>query len=166
MPGQSRLRQEMGTARLVALSIALVWSIVLIVGAFSLPVYSSDMPSAADTLVEVNGDGAVVPVTVPLAIATIVAGVLWVKPWRNTAIAFQPDGGRRVYDKRHLLSPFEDKFTPGRSPGLLGRSRAVAICKDLDFPRTLRADTVAGARGSPSATQTFGSDCDCRFTKR
>jgi apolipoprotein N-acyltransferase len=76
--------------------------------------------------------------------ATIVAGVLWVKPWRNTAIAFQPDGGRRVYDKRHLLSPFEDKFTPGRSPGLLGRSRAVAICKDLDFPRTLRADAVAG----------------------
>ncbi|MBN9589758.1 MAG: hypothetical protein J0G99_12205 [Alphaproteobacteria bacterium] len=76
--------------------------------------------------------------------ATIVAGVLWVKPSRNTAITFTPDGGRLVYDKRHLLTPFEDKFTPGRAPGLLGRGRAVAICKDLDFPRTLRTDAIAG----------------------
>ncbi len=76
--------------------------------------------------------------------AAIVAGVVLVKPWRNTATTFEPDGTRRVYDKRHLLPPFEDKFTPGKRPGLLGRGRAVAICKDLDFPRTLRADAIAG----------------------
>jgi hypothetical protein len=29
-----------------------------------------------------------------------------------------------------------------------------------------RAETVAGAYASPSATHKFGSDCDCRFTNR
>ena len=77
--------------------------------------------------------------------ATIVAGVLMLKPWRNAALAFQPDGTIVSYDKRHLLPPGEDKFTPGAGPGLLGRGRAVAICKDLDFPRTIRADARAAA---------------------
>jgi apolipoprotein N-acyltransferase len=71
---------------------------------------------------------------------TIVAGVVLVKPWRNTAISFLPDGSRRVYDKRHLLPPGEDKFKPGPGPGPLGHGRSVAICKDLDFPRTSRSD--------------------------
>src|ERR1700734_3925197 len=35
------------------------------------------------------------------------------------------------------------------------------------FVRNQRAVAVSGTgRGSPSATQTFGSDCDSRFTKR
>jgi len=35
------------------------------------------------------------------------------------------------------------------------------------FSYVQRDDAVAGAaRGSPSETQTFGSDCDWRFTKR
>jgi apolipoprotein N-acyltransferase len=77
---------------------------------------------------------------------TIVIGVLSANPWRNTAMAFLPDGSARIYDKRHLLMPFESDFKPGASPGLLGGGNAVAICKDLDFPRTLRADTLqAGA---------------------
>jgi apolipoprotein N-acyltransferase len=71
---------------------------------------------------------------------TIVAGVVLVKPWRNAAFSFLPDGSKRVYDKRHLLPPGEDKFKPGPGPGLIGDGRAVAICKDLDFARTLRSD--------------------------
>jgi apolipoprotein N-acyltransferase len=73
---------------------------------------------------------------------TIVAGVVLVKPWRNAAISFLPDGSQRSYDKRHLLLPGEDRFKPGPRPGLLGDARAVAICKDLDFPRTLRSDAL------------------------
>ena len=77
---------------------------------------------------------------------TIVAGVVLVKPWRNTAASFLPDGSQRSYDKRHLLPPDENKFTPGPGPGLLVGERAVAICKDLDFPRTLRSDAQNGIR--------------------
>jgi apolipoprotein N-acyltransferase len=77
---------------------------------------------------------------------TIVAGVVLVKPWRNAAFTWLPGGSVRSYDKRHLLPPGEDKFTPGPGPGLLGDGRAVAICKDLDFPSTLRSDAQNGIR--------------------
>jgi len=77
---------------------------------------------------------------------TIVAGVVLVKPWRNTAMSFLPDGSQRVYDKRHLLPPVENKFKPGPGPGPLGGARSVAICKDMDFPATLRSDSQAGIR--------------------
>jgi apolipoprotein N-acyltransferase len=75
---------------------------------------------------------------------TIVAGVIFVKPWRNAALTFAPDGTIAAYDKRHLLIPGEDRFVPGPGPGLLGNGRAVAICKDLDFPRTISADARQG----------------------
>jgi apolipoprotein N-acyltransferase len=75
---------------------------------------------------------------------TIVAGTFQSHPWRNAALSFTPDGRVLAYDKRHLLIPGEDRFTPGKGPGLLGDGRAVAICKDLDFPATLRADADAG----------------------
>jgi apolipoprotein N-acyltransferase len=90
-------------------------------------------------------------VTEPLAAlarargVTLVMGTVGVKPWRNDALSFLPDGAVKDYDKRHLLSPFEDKYRPGRAPGLLGGAAAVAICKDLDFPATIRADAAAGA---------------------
>lgn len=76
--------------------------------------------------------------------ATIVAGVVQARPWRNMALSFTPDGAVRAYDKRHLLLPGEGRFTPGTGPGLLDKGQAVAICKDLDFPRTLRGDARAG----------------------
>jgi apolipoprotein N-acyltransferase len=76
---------------------------------------------------------------------TIVIGTVLVTPWRNTAQSLLPDGRILAYDKRHLLLPGEAHFSPGRRPGLLGRGRAVAICKDMDFPRTLRADALAAA---------------------
>jgi apolipoprotein N-acyltransferase len=75
---------------------------------------------------------------------TIVAGTFQSNPWRNAALTFTPDGRVQSYDKRHLLLPGEDRFTPGHAPGLLGNSRAVAICKDLDFPRTISADARRG----------------------
>jgi apolipoprotein N-acyltransferase len=74
--------------------------------------------------------------------ATLVIGTMGVGPSRNVAMSYAPDGAVRQYDKRHLLYPFEAKFTPGRSSGLLGQGRAVAICKDMDFPATLRADAL------------------------
>jgi len=77
-----------------------------------------------------------------LSSVTIVAGVVSVKPWRNTAISFLPDGSQRSYDKRHLLLPGEDNFKPGPGPGSLGNARSVAICKDMDFPGTLRSDAL------------------------
>lgn len=73
---------------------------------------------------------------------TLVAGVVLVKPWRNAAFSFLPDGSQRSYDKRHLLPPGEDKFTSGHGPGPLGNGRSVAICKDMDFPGTLRSDAL------------------------
>jgi apolipoprotein N-acyltransferase len=77
---------------------------------------------------------------------TIVAGLVMVKPWRNTAMSLLPDGSQRIYGKRHLLPPAEDKYKPGPGPGLIGDGRAVAICKDLDFPSTLRSDAQNGIR--------------------
>lgn len=79
----------------------------------------------------------------------IVAGALSRKPDRNIALAFGPDGQVREYDKRHPLMPLEARFTPGKARGLLGRGRAMAICKDMDFPRMLRGDALAagGQRG-------------------
>lgn len=93
-------------------------------------------------------DGALMPLAevARLRHVTIVAGVVSVKPWRNMAVSFLPDGSQRSYDKRHLLPPGEDKFTPGPGPGLLDDGRAVAICKDLDFPSTLRSDARNGIR--------------------
>ncbi len=75
---------------------------------------------------------------------TLVIGTMGVKPWRNVAMSFLPDGSMKDYDKRHLLPPGEDKFTPGTRAGLLGGGRAVAICKDMDFERTLRSDAEQG----------------------
>ena len=77
---------------------------------------------------------------------TLVTGMVLVKPWRNTAVSLLPDGSQRVYDKRHLLPPDENKFKPGLGPGLISDARAVAICKDMDFPSTLRDDAQNGIR--------------------
>jgi apolipoprotein N-acyltransferase len=95
--------------------------------------------------------------------ATIVVGVVLVKPWRNAAFSFLPDGSQRSYDKRHLLPPGENKYKPGPGPGLVGDARAVAICKDMDFPATLRSDALhakdkAGIRLMAVPANDFGKD--------
>jgi apolipoprotein N-acyltransferase len=88
----------------------------------------------------------------PLALAArqtgslVVVGTHGRDPARNMAIAYSPDGKVQTYDKRHRLLPGEAIYTPGKVPGIIGGGRAMAICKDLDFPRTIRADALAGIR--------------------
>jgi apolipoprotein N-acyltransferase len=63
---------------------------------------------------------------------------------QNVALTFEPNGATRRYAKQHLIVGFE-KLVPGHEPGLLGNGRAVEICKDMDYPQTVRADAIAGS---------------------
>jgi len=73
-------------------------------------------------------------------------------------VAFEPDGHNSVYAKCHRLMPFEAKFPPGTAPGLLGEGEAMVICKDMDFPDTIRKDAHAGLR--LMAVPAWDSDAD------
>lgn len=75
--------------------------------------------------------------------ATIVVGSSVPKPVLNRAFAFSPNGTVISYDKRHPLRPMETEVA-GTAPGLLGNGRAMAICKDMDFPASVRADVQSG----------------------
>jgi len=90
--------------------------------------------------------------------AQVIAGLYQPSPARDLAQAMQPDGTTREYDKRHLVPILENMFTPGRHSGWLGEGRAMEICKDMDFPDTIRGDATAGVRlvGSPAGD--FGTD--------
>lgn len=90
--------------------------------------------------------------------AEIVAGVLQRDPAGDIAVAFEPDGHNYVYAKRHRLMPWEARFPAGTVPGLLGGGRAMAICKDMDFPDTIRKDAQAGLR--LMAVPAWDSDVD------
>jgi apolipoprotein N-acyltransferase len=90
--------------------------------------------------------------------AEIVAGVLQRAPAGDIAVAFEPDGHSSVYAKRHRLMPFEAKFPPGTAPGLLGEGKAMVICKDMDFPDTIRKDAHVGLR--LMAVPAWDSDAD------
>jgi len=76
----------------------------------------------------------------------IVAGVAQRDPPTDTAITFHEDGRMQRYDKRHLVPGLETQFVPGHGPGLLGNERATTICKDMDFPPTIRRDSENGIR--------------------
>lgn len=75
--------------------------------------------------------------------AKIIVGFIDVTPdakW-NEARIYTPGAAIRTYDKHHMLPPFESKLKPGTSltewqepSGRWG----VAICKDMDFPKTGR----------------------------
>lgn len=88
-------------------------------------------------------------VLAPLAAAardtgtTIVVGTAVPTPVLNRAFAFFSDGSFVSYDKRHPLRPMETEIA-GTKPGLLGKGRAMAICKDMDFPNSIRADVQSG----------------------
>ena len=77
--------------------------------------------------------------------ALVVAGTFTPVPVQNRAFAFLPDGGVESYAKRHPLLPFETEV-PGREPGLLGGGYATQICKDMDFPDTVRGTAAHGVR--------------------
>ena len=62
------------------------------------------------------------------------------------ALSITPDGRIQRYDKRHPVPGLEDRFTPGRVSGWLGDGRATEICKDMDFPDTIRPDAAKGVR--------------------
>jgi apolipoprotein N-acyltransferase len=75
---------------------------------------------------------------------------------RNIALTFSR-GGITRYAKRHLI-PGLEPLTPGQDPGLLGGSRAVAICKDMDFGDTIRNDAQHGIRILFVPAWDFGED--------
>jgi apolipoprotein N-acyltransferase len=88
----------------------------------------------------------------------IVAGVVERAPPADLAFAFQPGSAPRSYAKRHLVPFIETEFTPGRSSGWLGDGRAMEICKDMDFPRTINGDAKYGIRLMGVPAGDFGKD--------
>jgi len=76
--------------------------------------------------------------------STIVVGVGLESPLdpRNQARIYAPHTAVALYNKHHLLPPFESRFTPGNSLTLLPQSSGsiwgVAICKDMDFTQLSR----------------------------
>ncbi len=62
---------------------------------------------------------------------------------QNVALTFEPGGTVARYAKRHLVPGFE-LLVPGDRPGLLGNGLAVVICKDMDYPETIRDDAKHG----------------------
>jgi apolipoprotein N-acyltransferase len=63
---------------------------------------------------------------------------------RNEAFVFSPDGAEpQVYFKRHFVRGLEDIFVPGDRVLSIGAKTDVEICKDMDYPRMLRADSRA-----------------------
>jgi apolipoprotein N-acyltransferase len=78
--------------------------------------------------------------------AQIVAGFHSSVPAADFALSIAPDGRIQRYDKRHPVPGIEDRFAPGRASGWLGDGRAMEICKDMDFPATIRSDAARGIR--------------------
>ena len=89
--------------------------------------------------------------------AMVLTGTFMPAPERNRAFAFLPDGTVEIYAKRHPLLPFE-LTVPGREPGLLGGGYATQICKDMDFPRTVRDTAALGVRLMIVPADDFGRD--------
>ncbi|ROR93505.1 hypothetical protein EDD28_2921 [Salana multivorans] len=72
------------TGAVVALVVALTWSLVVVVAALALPVYSGETTSSDGgtvstraTLVEVNGTGVLGIVLAPLLASVLVAAMVW-----------------------------------------------------------------------------------------
>jgi apolipoprotein N-acyltransferase len=82
---------------------------------------------------------------------TVIAGLneVGVRPMRNTAVVFSPDGHILAsYDKIHLLPGPETGYLAGKDIALFslcGATAGVAICKDMDFPGLGRRYSRAGA---------------------
>ncbi len=91
---------------------------------------------------------------------TIVVGLdSYGREYRNVARVFPADGTAPInYAKRHLIGGLEDSFVPGRRPLVLSDGIGIAICKDMDFPSTLRADTVVRPSLYAVPAWDFGGD--------
>jgi apolipoprotein N-acyltransferase len=61
---------------------------------------------------------------------------------KNSALVIDPKGSIiSDYDKVHLVTGLESRFTPGKGIGLFpfkGIQSGVAVCKDMDFPDFIR----------------------------
>lgn len=88
----------------------------------------------------------------------IVAGVYERAPPADLAFALQACGAPRSYAKRHLVPFVETELMPGHSSGWLGDGRAMEICKDMDFPRTILGDSKYGIRLMGVPAGDFGKD--------
>lgn len=88
----------------------------------------------------------------------IIAGVNQRRPAADLAFSIRPDGTVQQYDKRHLVPILENRFTPGHESGWLGQGRAMEICKDMDFPGTIRRDAAKGVRLMGVPAGDFGKD--------
>lgn len=91
---------------------------------------------------------------------TIVVGLdSYGREHRNVARVFPADGTAPIaYAKRHLIGGLEDSFVPGRRPLVLSDGIGIAICKDMDFQNTLRADTVVRPSLYAVPAWDFGGD--------
>lgn len=91
---------------------------------------------------------------------TIVVGLdSYGREHRNVARVFPADGTPPInYAKRHLIGGLEDSFVPGRRPLVLSDGIGIAICKDMDFPSTLRADTAVRPSLYAVPAWDFGGD--------
>lgn len=80
---------------------------------------------------------------------TVIAGLQQnSEPKRNVAIAFGPGGELARYAKRHM-APGENNYALGTGAvftDIGGVRYGLAICKDMDFPTTIRGYGQGGAR--------------------
>ncbi|HEY8949909.1 MAG TPA: nitrilase-related carbon-nitrogen hydrolase [Rhizomicrobium sp.] len=59
----------------------------------------------------------------------------------NAAQVFAPNRAPSVYIKRHFVTGLEEGYTPGKGPFVMPDGTGIDICKDMDYPRMLRADS-------------------------
>jgi len=76
----------------------------------------------------------------------IIAGFGTQRPAADFSLSIAPDGEIQRYNKRHLVPGLENRFKPGHVSGWLGNDLAMEICKDMDFPGTVRLDAAKGVR--------------------
>lgn len=132
--------------------------------------YAKAIRAAHGPRVFVLPEGAIVmperaqaPVLAPLAAAArssgalVVAGTFVPRPAQDRAFAFFPDGRVMTYAKRHPLWPLETE-RPGHTSGYLGAGYATQICKDMDFPHTVRTTAQKGVRLMIVPAGDFGRD--------
>lgn len=89
----------------------------------------------------------------------LIVGAVSLKPDADLAWSLAPGKPEVAYAKRHLVPYLETtRFTPGSTSGYLGEGRAVEICKDMDFPGTVRRDARLGVRLMGVPAGDFGKD--------
>jgi len=75
--------------------------------------------------------------------ADVAVGIQRISPdvARNQERLYSPDGAIVVYNKHHLLPPFENRFKPDTKRSVVTQPSGkwgIEICKDMDFPRLSR----------------------------